>query len=141
MAKMMTQLDILAKNVIGFGARGVNVVGVGEMHPNEAKFEVLYNEEVNFLANQGVGYRTNYPRPSGNQGWNRDKGWQDCDRERRDRNASWKEREGDKDRPMAESVTHRTGLQARLCPPFGPPYWTRDIARTNLDDSGMPPCK
>uniref|UniRef100_M1DRF3 Integrase core domain containing protein n=1 Tax=Solanum tuberosum TaxID=4113 RepID=M1DRF3_SOLTU len=46
MAKIMTQLDILAKNVMGASARSVNAVGVGEMYLDEAKFEALYNEEV-----------------------------------------------------------------------------------------------
>uniref|UniRef100_M1DL69 Putative plant transposon protein domain-containing protein n=1 Tax=Solanum tuberosum TaxID=4113 RepID=M1DL69_SOLTU len=63
MAKIMTQLDILSKNVVGAGTRGVNVVGVGCPNPDESKFEALYNEKVNFLANQGGGYRSNYPRP------------------------------------------------------------------------------
>uniref|UniRef100_M1D8I6 Integrase core domain containing protein n=1 Tax=Solanum tuberosum TaxID=4113 RepID=M1D8I6_SOLTU len=62
MAKIMTQLDILSKYVMGAGARSVIVVGVGCVNPDEAKFEALYNEEVNFLANQGGGYRSNYPR-------------------------------------------------------------------------------
>uniref|UniRef100_M1DYA7 Uncharacterized protein n=1 Tax=Solanum tuberosum TaxID=4113 RepID=M1DYA7_SOLTU len=74
MAKIFTQLDILSKNVRGAGARGVNVEGVGCANPVEAKFEALYNEEVNFLANQGGGYRSNYPRRGGNQGWSNDKG-------------------------------------------------------------------
>uniref|UniRef100_M1DTP2 Integrase core domain containing protein n=1 Tax=Solanum tuberosum TaxID=4113 RepID=M1DTP2_SOLTU len=68
MAKMMTQLDILAKNVMGDGTRSVNVVGVCGVNPEEAKFKILYNEKVNFLANQGGGYCSNYPRASGNQG-------------------------------------------------------------------------
>uniref|UniRef100_M1D954 Integrase core domain containing protein n=1 Tax=Solanum tuberosum TaxID=4113 RepID=M1D954_SOLTU len=72
MAKIMTQLDILSKNVMGAGARSVNDVGVGCVNPNEANFKALYNEEVNFLATQGGGYRSNYPRQGGNQGWNRD---------------------------------------------------------------------
>uniref|UniRef100_M1DN40 Integrase core domain containing protein n=1 Tax=Solanum tuberosum TaxID=4113 RepID=M1DN40_SOLTU len=93
--KIMTQLDILAKNVMGAGARSVNVVGVGCINPEEAKFKVLYNEEVNFLANQGGGYRTKYPRQGGNQGWNRAEGWRDRDREWRDRNPTWKERDGE----------------------------------------------
>uniref|UniRef100_M1DE87 Uncharacterized protein n=1 Tax=Solanum tuberosum TaxID=4113 RepID=M1DE87_SOLTU len=53
MAKIMTQLDILSKNVMGDGARSVNVVGIRCVNPDEAKLEALYNEEMNFLANQG----------------------------------------------------------------------------------------
>ncbi|KAK4713447.1 hypothetical protein R3W88_019354 [Solanum pinnatisectum] len=98
MAKMMTQLDIFTKNIMDAGMRSVNIIGVSGVNPEEAKFEVLYNEEVNFLANQGGGYRANYPRPGGNQGWNRNEGWRDRDREWRDRNATWKEREEEKDR-------------------------------------------
>jgi len=67
-AKIMTKLDILSKNVRGAGARAVNVMGVGCVNPDEAKFEVLYNEEVNFLANQGSDYRSNYSRQGGNTG-------------------------------------------------------------------------
>ena len=36
--KIMTQLDILSKNVMGAGARGVNVVGVGAANPKEMNF-------------------------------------------------------------------------------------------------------
>ena len=59
MDKIMTPLDILSKNVIGDFAWGVNVVGSG-MILDESKFEVLYNEVVNFLDNQDGGYRLNY---------------------------------------------------------------------------------
>uniref|UniRef100_M1DTM0 Integrase core domain containing protein n=1 Tax=Solanum tuberosum TaxID=4113 RepID=M1DTM0_SOLTU len=47
---------------MGAGARSVNVVGVGCVNPDEAKFVALYNEEVNFVANQGGGYCVNYSR-------------------------------------------------------------------------------
>uniref|UniRef100_M1DZR9 Integrase core domain containing protein n=1 Tax=Solanum tuberosum TaxID=4113 RepID=M1DZR9_SOLTU len=57
---------------MGAGTRSVNVVGVGCVNPDEAKFEALYNEEVNFLANQRSVYPANYPRHGGNQGWNMD---------------------------------------------------------------------
>uniref|UniRef100_M1DWK2 Integrase core domain containing protein n=1 Tax=Solanum tuberosum TaxID=4113 RepID=M1DWK2_SOLTU len=96
MAKIMTQLDILSKNVMGADARGVSVVGVEGTNPEEMKFETLYNEEVNYLANQGSGYRSNYPRQGGNQSWARDEGWKDRDREWRDCNPNWKD--GEKDR-------------------------------------------
>ncbi|KAK4716059.1 hypothetical protein R3W88_014397 [Solanum pinnatisectum] len=96
MAKIMTQLDILSKNVMGAGARSVDAMGIGYANLDDEKFEALYNEELNFLANQGGGYRSNYPRQGGNQGWNRDKGWKDRDPEWRDRNPNWKD--GEKDR-------------------------------------------
>uniref|UniRef100_M1DMY1 Uncharacterized protein n=1 Tax=Solanum tuberosum TaxID=4113 RepID=M1DMY1_SOLTU len=75
MAKMMTQLDILAKNVMGVGTKSFNVVGISGVNPDEAQFQTLYNEKVNFLDNQGRGYCANYPRLGG-QGWNRDEGWE-----------------------------------------------------------------
>ena len=47
------------------GIKSVNDVGVG-VNLDEAQFEVLYNEEVNFLANQGGSYCENCPRSGGN---------------------------------------------------------------------------
>jgi len=88
MAKMMTQLDIFTKNMVGGGSKNVNVVGVGGLNHVEAQFEAMYNEKVNFLDNQGGGYRSNYQWPSGNPGWNRDEGWTDRDRYWCDRNAT-----------------------------------------------------
>ena len=31
------------------GAKSVNIVGVGGMNPDKAKFEVFFNDELNFL--------------------------------------------------------------------------------------------
>uniref|UniRef100_M1DHA2 Uncharacterized protein n=1 Tax=Solanum tuberosum TaxID=4113 RepID=M1DHA2_SOLTU len=81
---------------MGAGAPSVNIVGVGCVNPEEMKFEALYNEEVNFLANQGGGYRSNYPRQGGNQGWARKEGWKDRDKEWRDRIPNSKDGEKDK---------------------------------------------
>lgn len=61
MAKNIIQLEILSKNIMETGTHSVNVVGVWSTNPDHIKFEVLYNEEVNFLKNQGGGYRSNYP--------------------------------------------------------------------------------
>ncbi|KAK4729592.1 hypothetical protein R3W88_022580 [Solanum pinnatisectum] len=95
MAKILTQLDILSKNVMGAGTRGVNVVGVRSTNLEKMKVEALYREEVNFLANQRGGYHSN-PRQGGNQGWVRDEGWKDRDGEWRDQNPNWKDREKDR---------------------------------------------
>ena len=41
MAKMITQLENLTKNVMGVRARSFSVVGVGFVNPDESKFEAL----------------------------------------------------------------------------------------------------
>lgn len=62
MDRTMTQLDILSETIMGDGARVVNIVGVGCVSPDKVNFEAFYNKDVNFLCNQGGGYRLNYPR-------------------------------------------------------------------------------
>ena len=66
MVKTMTQLEILSKYVMGVGAQSVNVVGVGCSNLEEAKFKGLYNEEMNFVANQGGAHHSENPRQGGN---------------------------------------------------------------------------
>uniref|UniRef100_M1DKC0 Uncharacterized protein n=1 Tax=Solanum tuberosum TaxID=4113 RepID=M1DKC0_SOLTU len=80
------------------GLKSANVVGIGGANLEETQFEALYKEEVNFLANQGGGFRPNRLRRGGNSGWNKDDVRRDRDREWRDRNANWNERDGDKER-------------------------------------------
>ncbi|TMX03620.1 hypothetical protein EJD97_015325 [Solanum chilense] len=72
MTKIMIQLDILSKNVMGAGTHSVNDVGVGNTNLDEMKFEALSTKEVNFLANQDGVYRSNYSRQGDNQGWDRE---------------------------------------------------------------------
>lgn len=61
MQNIMIQHEILSKNVMGVGSKSVNVVRIGCVNPDVAKFEALYNEEVNLLENQGSGYHGKSP--------------------------------------------------------------------------------
>lgn len=60
--KIMTQLDILSKNIMGGGVRTVNVVGVRWADTEDMKFEAFYNEKVNFLDNQACGLSFKLPK-------------------------------------------------------------------------------
>ncbi|WMV58404.1 hypothetical protein MTR67_051789 [Solanum verrucosum] len=46
MAKMMTQMDLLSKHVMGSGSKVMHAIGLNGVNPDEAKFETMYNEEV-----------------------------------------------------------------------------------------------
>ncbi|WMV33826.1 hypothetical protein MTR67_027211 [Solanum verrucosum] len=49
MTKMMTEMDLLTKHVMGGGYKAVNVVGDSSgMSTNDAKFDAMYNELVQF---------------------------------------------------------------------------------------------
>lgn len=70
---MMTQMDLLSKYVIGSGYKVVNAVGASNnASPNDAQFEDIYNEEVQFLSNQAGRSHLIYQSPTVNQGWNKD---------------------------------------------------------------------
>ena len=58
----------------------VNIFGIGGVNHEEAQFEAMYNEEVNFLTNQGGGFHSNFMRKGGNTHWNKYDGWTDNDR-------------------------------------------------------------
>ncbi|WMV13461.1 hypothetical protein MTR67_006846 [Solanum verrucosum] len=101
MSKMMSQLDLLSKHVMGSGLKSVNALGKSSGKCSEdAKFEVLYNKEVRFLGNQMEGSHPNYLRVDENQGWNKERGngW-------RDRGGNWTEREFEKDRYVHLMIT------------------------------------
>ncbi|XP_059310004.1 uncharacterized protein LOC132061163 [Lycium ferocissimum] len=88
MAKLVTQMDLLTKRVLGGGSKKVNAVESCERgSPDEQCFQ-MYDEETSYINNQREGSRPNYQRPSqgswrqgqGNQGWNKDQGnsnWRD----------------------------------------------------------------
>jgi len=64
---------LLSKHVMGGGLKSVNVVATDSGQcPNDAKFEALYNEEVQYLGNQMMGSPPNYQRHGGSQGWNKE---------------------------------------------------------------------
>ncbi|WMV54791.1 hypothetical protein MTR67_048176 [Solanum verrucosum] len=65
-------MDLLTKHVIGGGYKAMNVVGANSgISLDDAKFETMYNEEVQFLSNLVGDSCPIYPRPSGNQDWNK----------------------------------------------------------------------
>ncbi|WMV46402.1 hypothetical protein MTR67_039787 [Solanum verrucosum] len=100
-AKIMIQMDLLTKHVMGGGCKVVNVVGANSgFNSDYAHFEAMYNEEVKFLSNQVGGSHPSYSREGENEGWNRDRddGWRDRDREWRDCGANRRDRNVDKDR-------------------------------------------
>ncbi|WMV58512.1 hypothetical protein MTR67_051897 [Solanum verrucosum] len=53
MAKMITQLNLLSKHVIGGSLKSMNTVGTNNGQClDDAKFEALYYKEVQYLGNQ-----------------------------------------------------------------------------------------
>ncbi|WMV41742.1 hypothetical protein MTR67_035127 [Solanum verrucosum] len=50
---MMTQIDLLSKNIMRGGLKLVNVVGTNNGQcPEDAKFKAVYNKEVQYWENQ-----------------------------------------------------------------------------------------
>ncbi|WMV41287.1 hypothetical protein MTR67_034672 [Solanum verrucosum] len=61
MAKMMTQINFLSKHVMEGGTKSFNAIGTNSGQcTNDAKFEALYNEEVQYLGNQVGGSQHKY---------------------------------------------------------------------------------
>lgn len=81
MVKMMNYMDILVNNIMDASTRSLNAVDLDDVILEEDKFEVFYNEEVNFLANVWGGYCANYRKLGGNRGCHRDEVWRVSDRE------------------------------------------------------------
>ncbi|WMV58488.1 hypothetical protein MTR67_051873 [Solanum verrucosum] len=66
MAKMMTQLNLLFKHVIGGGLKSMNTVGSNNgKFLDDAKFEALYYKEVQYLGNQMGGSHPSNQRQGG----------------------------------------------------------------------------
>ncbi|XP_059290554.1 uncharacterized protein LOC132044082 [Lycium ferocissimum] len=82
MAKLVAQMDLLTKHVLGGGSKWVNVVGSYEEDSLDEQCFQVCKEEANFINNQMGGSRPNYQGPNqvswrpnqGNQGWNKDHG-------------------------------------------------------------------
>lgn len=52
MAKIMTQIDLIIKYVMGVGSKTVNAIGISScMRLDEEKFETMCNKEVKFMSN------------------------------------------------------------------------------------------
>ncbi|KAK4724079.1 hypothetical protein R3W88_026858 [Solanum pinnatisectum] len=90
MAKMMTQMMLLTKHVMGGGYKDASL--------DDAKFETMYDEKVHFLLKEAWGSCSSYLKLGRNQGWNIDHedGWRD--RDWRDRDPYWKSEDDDNDR-------------------------------------------
>ena len=98
-------MDLLTKYVMNGGFKFVNSIdaGIGQVS-EDAKFDELYNEEVQYLSNKSRGPRPNYPRPGGNPNWNSNEGPREVSHPsyprpggnqgwNKDRDGGWKERE------------------------------------------------
>lgn len=94
MARVMTQLYLLTKHVMGGGYKSVNDLALSSSKCYEDnKFEALYNEEVQTLSNQVGHSHPTFQRQNMNQGWNKDKDKEWWNKERdgnwRDRDREW----------------------------------------------------
>uniref|UniRef100_M1DTG9 Integrase core domain containing protein n=1 Tax=Solanum tuberosum TaxID=4113 RepID=M1DTG9_SOLTU len=91
MTKMMTQMTLLTKHVMGGGYKVVS--------PDDVEFETMYDEEVHFLSRQAWGSRLSYLKSGGNQGWNKncEDGWIGRDRNWCDQDTYWKNKDDTND--------------------------------------------
>ncbi|XP_059289056.1 uncharacterized protein LOC132042546 [Lycium ferocissimum] len=88
MAKLVTQMDLLTKHVMGGGSKKVNAVETCEGGPMDEQCFQMHDEEASYVNNLREGSRPNYQGPNqgswrqgqGNQGWNKEQGhsnWRD----------------------------------------------------------------
>ncbi|XP_059295631.1 uncharacterized protein LOC132048969 [Lycium ferocissimum] len=83
MAKLVTQMELLRKHVLGGCTKRVNAVGSCEGGPQDEQCFQIYDEEPNFVNNQARSSWPNYqssnqvPWRQGqeNQGWNKEQRW------------------------------------------------------------------
>ncbi|XP_060177802.1 uncharacterized protein LOC132607737, partial [Lycium barbarum] len=101
MAKLVTQMDLLTKHVMGGGSKKVNAVESFEGGPPDEQCFQMYDEEASYVNNLREGSRPNYQGPNqgswrqgqGNQGWNKEQGHSNW-RENRDNNQGWNKEQG-----------------------------------------------
>lgn len=101
MAKVMTQLDLLTKHVVGALPKEVNVVAFESVKTYDNEETESLREEIRFLSNQMGGSHPTYQRQGENQGQKEsDRDWKDgdCDRDWPDKDHNRERDCRDKDR-------------------------------------------
>lgn len=88
------QVWYIVKKCDGLSVEKFKCCGYWWRNLDEAQCEALYNEEVNFLETKEEGFRPSCPCLVENSGWNRDDVLTIHYKERGDRNANLKEKDG-----------------------------------------------